>query len=269
MARRVVVHFGFHKTGTSSAERTLLANADALGATHVVAGRKSWPKASTRAKQYSVSRSPKDIAVMVEALRGRFHNLDIGARGLIVSNVDFSGRLPGLPGIRDYSAVPAILNGVIEAIRGKLDPGAEIILLASIRAREAWVQSLYWQTLKVQRLTEDFETYAARLAPFPGFEETIDDIRRALPGDVTLKTTALEEGAGTPLGPVTPILETAGVAPDAIAALQPTAARKVQPDQEVLDLFLEMNRSELSGEELQATKTDALAFLNTADIGQD
>lgn len=259
---RVLIHFGFHKTGTSSAERTLLANKAALEDALIIVGRKTWPKVSGSAKSYSQNRRSDSLATLTRLAGRRMTQMDLGQRCLLISNVDLSGRLPGFPKIRDYGAVADIMQAMLDAVRQALGPATPVEFIASTRDRAGWIKSLYWQNLKVRRLTEDFDAFATRMQNFPTFETTLDGLRQRFP-EVPLHVTDLESGKSDPLGPAGPLLQKAGVSPSRRASLAPTPPRKVSPDDDMQNQFLEINRSELSDTEVDRIKSDALAFMGS------
>ncbi|MEO0676076.1 MAG: hypothetical protein AAFZ02_00840 [Pseudomonadota bacterium] len=251
---RVLVHFGFHKTGTSSAERTLLANAGRLSGWEIV-GRKSWPDVSSAAK--AASRMPQDgFEAVQDCMATRVGQVQ--AEHLLITNVDLCGVLPGRQGRFDYTYLPSLLAAVVGGIEAAA-PQAEITLLATQRPMDAWLKSLYWQNLKVERLRDDFATFKDRFQAGDILGSTIEAIRLALP-DTPLLTANLQD-ADPNLGPASLVLSAAGIAGDLQGSLETTKPRKISPSEEMQAHFLEMNRSELSGPELKRVKEDALALL--------
>lgn len=260
MTRAITVHFGLHKTGTSTAEATLrdAAAIAPLADRVIVVGRKDWPEVSTAAKRYSTTLTVQDLATFSAAFAARLDALPgDGARGLLIANVDLGGCLPSLASTHGYAAVPALVGAMSQAIAARPAFGPATFV-GTTRAPEAWLRSLYWQTLKVSRETRDFDEFAAASAPLADhtalFARVADVLAEAGAG-ARLCTARLEDSAHSPAGPATPLLEAAGFSRDEIARLRPHKRLKRAPGEEVHAALLALNRSALSDADLDAAKS--------------
>ncbi len=262
--RRIVVHFGLHKTGTSTAEATLRGNSDALAPHMQIIGRKTWQEVSDAAKRQSEAPGQERENAFRQAVNQRLAALPDDGRDICICNVDLSGQLPGHPAVHSYAAMPGLMGVFADALRRRFGTGAEVSFLVSTRAPDAWLRSLYWQNLKVHRITEDFDTFATRFADTAHFPPMLNAVAAAI-APFGLITAPLEESQSTPLGPATPILSAMGMQADEISRLTPHRRLKASPDNEWHEVLRDLNGSELSDHELAETKTDILALLGVAD----
>ncbi|MEJ1993529.1 MAG: hypothetical protein P8X50_18090 [Maritimibacter sp.] len=258
--KRIIVHFGLHKTGTSTAEATLLDNRDALAPHMHIIGRKTWPDVSDAAKRLSEAPGQEREHAFRQAVDQHLAALPDDGRDICISNVDLSGRLPGHPDVHSYAAPPVLMGLFADALRRCFGTGAEIRFLVSTRMPDAWLRSLYWQNLKVNRITEDFDAFAARFADTARFAPMLDAVAAAI-APFPLTVTTLEDSKSTPLGPATPILSAMGVPADTISRFTPHRRLKVSPDPEWQEVLRDLNGSDLSDQELAEAKSDILALI--------
>ncbi len=257
---RVLVHFGLHKTGTSSAEKTLELNRAALAHHFTLVTRKTWPDMSAAAKAFSASHDPARLKDFSQILTARLRDLD-PKKSLCISNVDLSGQLPDLAGVCDYSTIAPVLGAVRTCLLDHYGPAVNLVFMASIRPADDWLQSLYWQNLKVRRLTVDFDAFATRLRGLSDFGTVLQAARQAI-GDSPLLTPALPDTAQTPLGPATPVLDAMGLSERDRTGLSKSKRLKASPSPDIRRAILEMNRSDLPDHELSEAKADLLSILN-------
>ena len=253
--RRVLVHFGLHKTGTSTAERTMFDNRDLLAPFAEPVGRKSWPEVSEAAKRYSQRPASAALADFGAALAARLAETDDTGPTLCILNVDLSGHIPGVGPVSDYRALPALIGEVRRRIEARFG-APDLRFLVSTRAPEAWLASLYWQNLKVTRLGLPREDFIARLAPVADTGPLLASIETAL-GPHPLIRAPLEDSRAHPLGPAWPILRALDLPDNVTAAMVPHRRLKATPDAETVAAVLELNRSALD----DADCADAKAML--------
>lgn len=86
MLQRVIVHPGFHKTGTSSVQRALRAGRTDLAPLWQIGLEEDFPDAAAAARAYSLRRDPLDLGLFQQALADWIETLDLaGAEGLLLS----------------------------------------------------------------------------------------------------------------------------------------------------------------------------------------
>ena len=257
---RILVHFGLHKTGTSSAERTLNLNAATLASQVHIVTRKTWADVSKAAKIYSGHPQPKKRAAFAAVLAQRLAAMD-DSRDLCISNVDLSGRIPGHVKIDSYHAVPVLVGQIKHCLIARFGKGADINFMVSTRPAEDWLKSLWWQNLKVQRLTEDITTFSARFRPMSDFSGLLADIQTAL-GSTKLQITDLGKTGNQHLGPAAPLLKAMGLTAEQMVPLLQGPRLKQSLPSDLQQAFLALNQSDLSHQELIETKAETLGLLN-------
>lgn len=257
---RILVHFGLHKTGTSSAERTLNLNAKALAPRLKIVTRKTWLDVSDAAKVFSIHPKPQKLTAFAAVLSDRLVTIDDG-RDLCISNVDLSGHLPGHAKISNYDAVPILVGEIKKCLIARFGAGVDMAFMVSTRPAEDWLKSLWWQNLKVQRLTEGLTTFSDRLRPMSDFSGLLADIQASL-GPTPLLITDLVKTGDLHLGPAAPVLKAMGltVAQMKLLVQGPRLKQSLPEDLQLAILIL--NRSDLSQQELTEAKSETLALLN-------
>jgi hypothetical protein len=111
MPRRVIIHAGFHKTGTSTIQATLRENRVAMK--RHVALRMRWHMkdlvAATRG--YSTWRDPLTMIKVQHRFGLMLNELPVmPRRTLIISSEELAGHLPGRDDITDYCALCVLGN---------------------------------------------------------------------------------------------------------------------------------------------------------------
>ncbi|MEM8579342.1 MAG: hypothetical protein AAGF60_15950 [Pseudomonadota bacterium] len=164
MPRRVVLHMGFHKTGTSSVQAALRANRAALKPHAAIRLKSQIKELLHGARGYSTWRDPLSLAKTAR----RFDALLAGLPGmprrvLILSAEELSGHMPGRGDLMDYRAAPELAHVYAKAIRARF-PGATLHIHLGLRQPEAWLRSAYWEHVKSSSLTLDFDAFADRYA---------------------------------------------------------------------------------------------------------
>ena len=257
---RILVHFGLHKTGTSTAERTLELNAAALAAQMQVVTRKTWDDVSKAAKVFSAQPQNNRLAAFAAVLSARLASIN-DQRDLCISNVDLSGRLPGHHRVNSYAAVPVLVGQIKQCLIARFGNTADIEFMISTRPAKDWLKSLWWQNLKVDRLTDDLTTFSDRLRPVSDFSGLLADIQAAL-GNTKLHMTDLGKTGGLHLGPAAPVLAAMGLSAEQMLPLLQGPRLKQSLPADLQQAILMLNRSDLSQQELKETKSETLSLLN-------
>ena len=257
--RRVLLHLGLHKTGTTAAQSFLYENRELI-----------WPHfalllpyktrklgladAATRHSIYGLSATLDDFRSQI---RDYLESRNFGTRrGLIVSEENFSGLRPSRNVELGYAMAPELAACLVGAIRERFsDQEVDITIHLSLRKRERWLRSLWAHDLQKTREVQDFDAFCASLAHLPSLEDTVADIRNKLPS-VTVTASWLEDMQVQPFGPGTPFAEFLKLSPEKTNVLvPPTKTNTGQPDN-VLAELLSLNRSRL--DEAALTRQKAL-----------
>lgn len=250
--RRVIVHAGFHKTGTTSAQRFLLAN-----------GKYIWPRcamvlpgrlrggAATLAVRYS--RFPTKVLLdsFAADLRATLAAINAGEkRSILISDENLAGRMPGRDGQVGYTATPALMAQAEQVIHDVFGT-SDITYHFTTRQPDDWLHSTYRHNLRTSRLTLDWDDYAAGFGP----AADLDGVVRAVQEAVTGRVQAADLGAlDGPEGPAAPLLDLIALPDHLRRNLAPNPMQNQGPDTGLAAQLLDLNRSALSDDAVAAAK---------------
>jgi hypothetical protein len=246
--RRVLLHLGLHKTGTTAAQSFLFENRRLIWPSNalVLPYRTRKSGLSEAATRYSVYGTPGALADFSDLMRDFLNSLDFGQRrGLILSEENFSGLRPSRNAAVGYEAAPELACRLVDLVRDRFseDP-VDITVYLSLRQRGGWLRSLWAHDLHRTRLVQDFEAYRERLDQVPSPHTAAAQIRDSLP-DVTVRTEWLEDLQNRTFGPGSPFAEFLDLPQEKAAELVgPTRANPRLPEP-VLAELLDLNRSAL------------------------
>ncbi|MEL6451627.1 MAG: hypothetical protein AAFQ19_10225 [Pseudomonadota bacterium] len=246
MAPRLIVHAGFHKTGTTSIQHALRQNRKALAPLTIVL-RPDMVALCESARAYSVSRGATDLAL----LQYEAAELAAGWHGtVLISSEDLAGHMPGRRGLTRYDATPRIMAALDTAWR-KAIPGAGILLAFTTRRPEAWLASCHMQHLRATRMRLSVDDYAHDYAGSADLGGIVDQVAQACPKALVMSLPL--EG---PTDPLAALLQAAGVQHSAI----PQMPRRNATEAEALRAaLLTINRSDRTDAEARAARKALLA----------
>ncbi len=254
MTRKIVIHAGFHKTGTTSVQSMLRENAPVL-APHVrVLLKPDFEDLTNTARAFSIDPREKTLASVARAATAFFDGLDPDdARPILMSSEDLSGHMPGRHGLECYDSAGLVMKCIADAARARLGKSADLVFYFSTRERAPWLRSTWWQNLRSTRLTHDFASYCAQ------FDEarSLDDILAEVAADVApagVMSFPLETASDLPLGPLEPLLALLDMPDLDRTALRCLPAENVQPDIGIDRVFLALNQSALPDQDVKAAK---------------
>ena len=257
MTRRLWLHPGFHKTGTSSIQHFLWSNRAALAdRIDLVLLRHLRPVVQAFCR-FSRTGSAAELIDTVDHLDTAFAKAGAdGSRDIVLSCEGLSGHLPGYPGVDSYALVPvltATLAGYVVERLPDVRPG----VIFTTREAEPWLWSAWRHHLKGQRLTEDWEAFRTRLSPSADLDAVIAQVAQAV-DPLPVRMLPLERAAAHPLGPGGAFLEALDYR---VEGLDPVGHGNPGPKEAVWQDYLALNRSDLSPADIRARK-DALAREN-------
>jgi hypothetical protein len=251
---RIVLHAGFHKTGTTSLQVTLAAHRTALAGHAHIATLSLTPglvRATDAARAYSLDH---DLASLQAGMRGWAHGLSVPeGLALIISAEDFAGHMPGRFGLVDYRAAIDTIPAAVSALRDRF-PAAQVQVLLTTRDARPWLKSLHWQLamhpemmLKQRRFCKDFASAA-------DFAAVIAPLTRALAGQAGVTAVPLEALVGRRLGFAEAVYDLAALPDGLRAALPPVGAHNRRSVEGLADQFVALNRARLPKDELERAK---------------
>jgi hypothetical protein len=256
----VIIHAGFHKTGTTSVQAMIERERERLnvfaqfyvkseiGPASKISRRYSWfPNRFTLAKfEVSFTRFLKTCQ------KGK--PIVISRESLCGTMLTGSGRWPFR---RDsYRRVPLNLaKAMVKSVRDVFGENARVTLLYTTRGDNEYIRSVYGHLLRDHDLCEDFDTFRRRFRRSINLQGTADKIAKALP-NVCVKEAMLADISQSVRGPGQVILDLLGVPKDIQDHIGPPNKRNNPGiSDELADQLLMLNRADIkSGERARAKK---------------
>ncbi len=145
--RRVIVHAGFHKTGTTTVQQYLRANSKHLWKRcALVLPTKLHSNAARMAVRYSRFGTDALLQHYEADLYAALSALDVGdKRTVLISDENLSGQMPGRNGQMGYSATPALMSRTEDAICDVFGVETDVVFVFTTRAPEAWLKSTRYE----------------------------------------------------------------------------------------------------------------------------
>jgi hypothetical protein len=257
--RRIILHAGFHKTGTTTLQACLRSNAARLLPLWRVETRPdngALRAVVEAARDYSASGDPSDLAMVSAQTVVWLASLDLApGAGLLVSSEDLAGHMPGRFGVAHYGAAAKILHAVIDIAGQLYERQVHIDVLLTTRDRHAWLRSLYYQQAKHPDLTADFDSFCASIPKAADHEAVAAKLRRKI-GEDRVHMVRLEQLSQRRLGPAEAMFDLAGLPDTLRSQLEPAAARNTMPAPDLAEAFVAANRLGLPLPELKRMKDD-------------
>ena len=250
----MIIHAGFHKTGTTTVQNVLKAQ-HLLLAPHVCVILKSDIRdLCAAALAYSAQPSETRLAIFRDEAAACFGTMpEDDPRPILISAEDLCGAFPGRRGRIGYPHAKALLATLISQIAPDCTPQVYL----STRAPNAWLKSCYAHNLRHSRTCLSLEEFVTAHAG-PSLEQIAADIASAL-GHVPVTTAALEDTSTSVHGPLTPILDLMALPEVLRKPLQPTAVGNPSLPPDILDALLKLNREEDDGATRNAAKKQLVA----------
>ena len=255
--RRVIIHAGFHKTGTTTVQSFLRANQKHLWKRCAIALPNHIRNPAARmAARYSQFQTPALLDAFTSDLKTALSAIEVREdRKLIISEENLSGRMPGRDGVLSYAATPTLMARTEDVICDIFGVETDVVFHFTTRAPDTWLRSTYKHNLTSTRLTMGFTEYQETFGPASDLSAVVDAVSNSVTGIVT---TSDLDTLTTPEGPAEPLLDLVGLPTHRRAAFEPVARKNISPDDDLLDALLELNRSNLPDDDLATAKKDLL-----------
>lgn len=257
MSRLLVIHAGFHKTGTTSIQKTLRLNRPLLRPVlrsilrprlkdTVVAARgySTYSNFLTRAKfrrrfrRFLVSQQPNPDQVMC------------------LSAEELSGHMPGRPKVSSYKAATKLAADMAASAK-QIFPDAELVFFYTTRDPDDWLASAYSQHVKSSSITMTFDEFASRYRAAADLDGIVQQIADAVPAQVMMSR--LEDTVDEPFGPATRLLDVCGVPQEIRDQMTRPEPANQRPASSVMDALLDANRTIKDKTALKSAKAEILA----------
>ncbi|WP_378944938.1 hypothetical protein [Paracoccus sp. R86501] len=225
--RRLVLHFGVQKTGTTSLQRFLKLNAAALSDSLIV----RTPEEGTPMRplgRAAIAASLGNSGDRHKALKAAFNDvldtLQDGPQTVLISHENLAGAMPGNGGeTRLYPALPQILQQLDNIAQTR---GFDTRFAFYTRRMQAWKPSVWAQAVRTDGYTDTRAAFMAQTDDLPGWGYLERRLAKQLGAD---RVTRLSLEAETdPDRPGQQLLTMAGLTPDCIAALAPLQSRAME-----------------------------------------
>lgn len=251
---KIIVHAGFHKTGTKSVQLALEENASLLAPYLRCFLRSDVRKLIPHARQFSQSRAATDLKSFGKHCHLFFEGMDQSdPRPIVISAEDLSGLMPGRGGVKTYGAVPDLMAEIERVVASVFEGMIELDILLSTRQRDSWLASLWWQNLRSRRIDLDLKAHSALFSEAADLQSIVTQTQQALSfGKV--HSAALEDSKSAPEGPATVVFDLAGLNPETRSLLAIGGVQNARPKNGIEDVFLALNRSSFSDGTVSATK---------------
>jgi len=255
---RIIVHAGFHKTGTTSLQAFVETNKSIL---------KPWADIHLktdlgRARYLGRWYGQRPVFWRLWMFRHGFRRFLSGipdAPTIFISRESFSGMMPGFfrrngAQVTAYvdQAVP-LAHEIILGLRRRFGPSCQIEFLYTTRQGQPWLKSLHAHIVRTSSLRDDFEAFQRRFGPPPNLDHQAGTIATAI-APVKVHVATLEDAAGHRLGHGRAVLSLLGVPRRDWPRFGDSSHNNLGQSDALTDEFLEMNRRERSGPELKAAK---------------
>jgi hypothetical protein len=250
----MIIHAGFHKTGTTTVQNVLKAQHPFLTPHLCVILKSDIRDLCEAALAYSAQPSKTRLATFRDEAAACFGTMpEDDPRPILISAEDLCGAIPGRHGRIGYPHAKALLATLISQIA--LDCAPQVYL--STRAPTAWLKSCYAHNLRHGRTCLSLEDFITAHAG-PSLDKIAADIASAL-GRVPVTTAALEDTSTSAHGPLTPILDLLAL-PEALRKpLRPTSVGNPSLPPDILDALLKLNRAKDDGTTRNKAKKQLVA----------
>ncbi len=253
----LLIHAGFHKTGTTSVQKMLEKSRRDLKPHLRVFTRARMVATCEAARTYSASRKASDLLAFATEIGTLFESLTPeDPRPAIISSEDLSGFMPGRNNQTKYDAAPLLMRTIAETAKMVWPTPPPLIFFFSTRAGEPWLRSCYAQHLRAVRVKVDFETYAKRHAESADLEAIVTGVRAAVAPHAVVSH-ALEDCATRGLGPLAPILDTLEFPRELRRKITKLPPANTSLPPELQAAFLQINRSSLDDQTVAQAKAEA------------
>ena len=258
--RPIIIHAGFHKTGTTTAQRFLMENGAHIWPSYAIATQHRIKEPLKMALAYSTGAGQLALDEFRFQLTDFLKTLNLGAnRGLIMSDENLAGMMPGKNDLVDgYTSCPALMQVVAQCVEDVINPNPNLTFYFSTREPTTWLRSIWWHNLSKTRLTEGLEDFSSKLGPTCDLDETVRQVQAAV-GPYQVVSSRLEQVADQAFGPAAPLIDLLELHSENRRALRTIPAENVMPSLDLANTFLALNRSELSNSQLTAHKKKLLA----------
>lgn len=252
--RQILLHPGFHKTGTSSIQHFLWHNRDVLAPHLTVILLRHLKPVVRDCARFSRFGNPADLINYVDDMDDACTQAGVAPdKNILVSCEGLLGHIPGWPNVADYSAAPTLLSYAAGYFAERF-PDAQTRVVLTVREANAWLFSAYRHLLLRHRITDDFDTFAETYENAATFPKLIAEITQTL-APLPVQALPLWEIRDHPAGPGAAIADLVPLPTAVRGQLQPVGEGNAGPPRHLWQDFLAFNRSALPDDAVRLRKT--------------
>ncbi|WP_170423176.1 hypothetical protein [Ruegeria arenilitoris] len=247
---KVLIHQGFHKTGTTTLQKTLEKNLDVLKEQVNILLPHDLQEVSLAARRYAVA--PKERTLQNFGLRLRQAIAPFACerdKPLLISNEELSGLIPGRKGVWSYAQTHVLSRALLDEVLRLTGEKDRIIFLFTTRNADEWIRSTYWQNLRSNRICEDLDQYGQRLQHGADLEAVVQRVSDCVSPRAEVEAVNVSAQGARDM----PLLTALSKLNVRSYHLRSIDERNVQPEGSA-DYFLELNRSDMSDADVAVAK---------------
>lgn len=256
MPRKIVIHAGFHKTGTSTVQAVLRANRKALMPALAIRLKGQMPELIHATRGYSTYKTAEALDKVGRRFDALLADLPgMPRRTLLLSAEELSGHMPGRGELADYSAAPVLMYLFWQRARAAFAQ-TPVEFCFGIRDADAWQRSAWAEHVKSSGMILDFGEFCAQYPLASDLSVVVQQIKGRVPAPVHSHT--LEDSAARSLGPADPVLDLCDIPADLRANLIPQPPQNARLSDSTLAALLDINRSHKDSGARKAAKAALL-----------
>ena len=243
--RRFIIHAGFHKTATSTVQKTLETHQDVLSPFVQLISRKKLKPTRKSAQVFSVKHDPVELGILQAMFVEVLSELKPDdPRPVLMSSEDFTGYLIGRHGIKDYRAAPAIAAALKDTLELVFGEKFELVFFYSTR-NEGWLESCHWQLIKNSEEQITLDAFREWYENAADFAPVLSQIKAAVEPSKVFSA-AIEDQVG-PLGPLQPLLDLCGLPENVQSKITLAKPQNVSGSDTLRDELLALSESDEDG----------------------
>jgi len=257
MPRKIVIHAGFHKTGTSTVQAVLRENRKLLMPALAIRLKSQMTDLLHATRGYSTYLTPDGLDKVSRRFDALLADLPgMPRRTLLLSAEELSGHLPGRGELADYSATPVLMYLFWQRAQQAF-PKTPVVFCFGIRKAEDWLPSAWAEHVKSSNMQLDYDAYLARYRASANLAQIVQETKRRVPAPV--HSYALEDCAGLLLGPADPVLDLCDIPPALRTGLAPQTPKNTRLNPAILADLLTINRTHTDSGSRKAAKARRIA----------
>ncbi len=254
---RVIIHAGFHKTGTTSLQRFLEINAAALAPYVRVILKPQMEDVASCARDCSNASRFGSNSVRRAAFRLRFADLLQrtpleNGQTLLISCEALVGRMPGRENVVAFDAAPALAKDMVRVTEKHFND-LDLTLLYTTRDQASWMRSAYSHLLHQSKFTISEAEFTEKFHRAGDLDAIVARIAEAIAPRTPI-TSQLEATAPEPFGPASALLPLLNLPADVVATLEPAKHLNQQLDAFEKSKLQDFNAQDMTDTELSQIK---------------